>query len=149
MKLSTKGRYGVRAMYELALRFGSGPLSVKEIAGRQGVPEAYLEQLIAPLRRAGLVKSIRGAQGGYELAKPPNEISAYAVITALEGPTAPASCVLDEEQCENATNCAMHSLWQRIHDGVNDVLISITLQDLLTEPSPAVLCGEEAQKLSV
>ncbi|MDR2514616.1 MAG: Rrf2 family transcriptional regulator [Christensenellaceae bacterium] len=149
MKLSTKGRYGVRAMYELALGFGSGPLSVKEIAGRQGVPEAYLEQLVAPLRRAGLVKSIRGAQGGYELAKPPDEISAYAIITALEGPTAPANCVLDEEQCENSMNCAMHSLWQRIHDGVNDVLLSITLQDLLKDASPAALCAEESQKLGV
>ena len=95
MKLSTKGRYGVRAMYDLALMYGQSPQSVKCIAERQGIPEAYLEQLIAPLRKAGLVLSIRGAQGGYTLADEPKNISVGAILRAVEGPLAATSCITE------------------------------------------------------
>lgn len=142
MKLSTKGRYGIRAMYELALAYGEGTLSVKEIARKQGISEAYLEQLIAPLRKEKLVTSVRGAQGGYTLSAPPEQISVGAILRALEGPLAPAACVLEEDSCQNADGCAMHRLWSRIHVGVNELLDSITLQDMLTDSTPCH-CGQQ------
>ena len=131
MKLSTKGQYGVRAMYDLAQLYGGAPQSVKCIAERQGIPEAYLEQLIAPLRRAGLVLSIRGAQGGYVLADKPANISVGAILRALEGPLAATECVVSA--CEHADGCAMHALWMRIHQGVNQVMDGISLQDMLDD----------------
>jgi Rrf2 family protein len=85
MKISTKGRYSVTALYELALRYGEGPVSLKSVAQSQGLSENYLEQLMVPLRREGLVKSIRGAQGGYMLARAPEEITIGAIITTVEG----------------------------------------------------------------
>ena len=140
MKLSTQGQYGVRAMYDLAQLYGGAPQSVKCIAERQGIPEAYLEQLIAPLRKAGLVLSIRGAQGGYILAKEPAAISVGAILRALEGPLAATECVVSE--CERANGCAMHALWLRIHRGVNEVMDSISLQDMLED---AARCCQEAE----
>ncbi len=134
MKLSTKGRYGIRAMYELALEYGKGPLSIKEIAARQSIPEAYLEQLVLPLKREGLVTATRGASGGYRLSRPPKETSVGAILRALEGPLAPVACVLEEEgPCENADSCAMHKLYKRIHQGLNDMLNAITLADMLED----------------
>ena len=134
MKLSTKGQYGVRAMYDLACFYGGAPQSVKCIAERENIPEAYLEQLIAPLRKAGLVLSLRGAQGGYLLARPPQEISVGEILRALEGPLAATDCVLSE--CEKAEGCVMHALWLRVHRGVNAVMDSITLQDMLSDAAP-------------
>lgn len=133
MKISTKGRYGIRAMYDLALVYGEGPQAVKTIAERQGVPEAYLEQLIAPLRKAGLVVSVRGAQGGYLLSDEPGAISIGEILRALEGPLAPEECVLDEDVCAMADECVMHALWTRLHHGINDLMDSITLKDMLTD----------------
>ena len=154
MKLSTKGRYGVRAMYDLALMYGQSPQSVKCIAERQGIPEAYLEQLIAPLRKAGLVLSIRGAQGGYTLADEAKILEAYihimegrysgsfssvgAILRAVEGPLAATSCIT--EPCEHSDGCAMHALWERIHKGVNDLMDGISLQDMLDDVNRK--CGE-------
>lgn len=131
MKLSTKGLYGVRAMFDLAQLYGEVPQSVKCIAERQSIPVAYLEQLIAPLRKAGLVLSIRGAQGGYTLAKLPEEISVGDVLRAVEGPLAATACITNP--CENSDGCAMHALWERIHRGVNDVMDGITLRDMLED----------------
>ena len=133
MKLSTKGRYGIRAMYELAYVYGQGPLSIKEIAARQAIPEAYLEQLVLPLKRAGLVTATRGALGGYTLTKAPEDTSVGEVLHALEGPMAPASCVLEDDPCENADGCAMHKLYKRIHEGLNEILNSITLAEMLED----------------
>lgn len=135
MKLSTKGRYGVRAMYELALSRGEGAQSVKAIAERQSIPEAYLEQLISPLRKAGLVTSMRGAQGGYELADEPANISVGAILRAVEGPLAATTCVM--KKCEHEGSCAMHALWSRIHKGVNSMLDGISLQDMLDDVKDA------------
>lgn len=136
MKLSTKGRYGIRAMYELALAYGEGPMSIKEISRKQNIPEAYLEQLMAPLRKEGLVDSLRGAQGGYTLSAPPEQISVGSILRVLEGSLAPASCVLDEDSCQNVDGCAMHRLWSRIHIGMNQMLDSITLKDMITDTTP-------------
>lgn len=135
MKLSTKGRYGVKAMFDLAQNYGSGPIPLNSIAQRNSISEHYLEQLIAFLRKAGLVKSVRGAQGGYILSKSPEAITIGDIIRVLEGPIAPVDCVSEEEPepCNNAEFCVTRSIWARVRDSVADVLDSITLADMLEE----------------
>ncbi|MDK2823148.1 MAG: Rrf2 family transcriptional regulator, cysteine metabolism repressor [Clostridia bacterium] len=135
MKLSTKGRYGVKAMFDLAQNYGSGPIPLNSIAQRNSISEHYLEQLIAVLRKAGLVKSVRGAQGGYILSKSPEAITIGDIIRVLEGPIAPVDCVSEEEPepCNNAEFCVTRSIWARVRDSVADVLDSITLADMLEE----------------
>ncbi|WP_421616830.1 cysteine metabolism transcriptional regulator CymR [Brevibacillus sp. TJ4] len=125
MKISTKGRYGLTIMMELAHRFGEGPTSLRSIAQRHDLSEHYLEQLIAPLRNAGLVKSIRGAYGGYVLAKQPDEISAGDVIRVLEGPISPVEFAEEED-------AAKRYLWLRIRDSISSVLDTTSLHDLIT-----------------
>lgn len=132
--LSTKGRYGLKMMFELAKKYGSGTMSLKDIAKNQDLSETYLEQLISHLRKAGLVNSVRGAQGGYELSKPPVEITVGEVIRILEGPLAPADCVLDEEpECGRAGYCVTRPIWEKIMESINNVIDSITLQDMIND----------------
>ncbi|WP_137788779.1 Rrf2 family transcriptional regulator [Bacillus sp. E(2018)] len=123
MKISTKGRYGLTIMMALAKRSGEGPIALKLIAKEYSLSEHYLEQLIAPLRNAGLVKSIRGAYGGYMLAKEASTITAGDIIRVLEGPISPVEVMDDEEP-------AKRNLWIKIRDAVKDVLDSTTLEDL-------------------
>ncbi|ADE71624.1 MULTISPECIES: cysteine metabolism transcriptional regulator CymR [Priestia] len=123
MKISTKGRYGLTIMIELAKRFGEGPISLKTIAQTHDLSEHYLEQLISPLRNAGLVKSVRGAYGGYILAHEPANITSGDIISVLEGPISPVEGIEDEEP-------AKRELWIRIRDAVKEVLDSTTLEDL-------------------
>ncbi|UFT97877.1 Rrf2 family transcriptional regulator [Radiobacillus kanasensis] len=124
MKISTKGRYGLTIMIELARSYGEGPVSLKTIARENHLSEHYLEQLVAPLRNASLVKSIRGAYGGYMLAKEPDQITAGDVIRILEGPITPVEGIEDEEPAKQA-------LWIRIRDAVKNVLDTTTLEDLM------------------
>lgn len=136
MKISTKGRYSVTALYELALRYGEGPVSLKSVAQSQGLSENYLEQLMVPLRRAGIVQSIRGAQGGYMLAKSPAEITISSIIIAVEGPIAVVDCLLAdvdaaEQKCSKACACVTRGIWEKVCDSITEVLESITLQTLL------------------
>jgi Rrf2 family cysteine metabolism transcriptional repressor len=134
MILSTKGRYGLKMMYEFALNYGGGPMSLKEVAQKQRLSETYLEQLIAHLRKAGLVTSIRGAQGGYELSRKPGEITVGEIIRELEGPLAPSECVLDSEpECSNADYCVTRLIWEKIMDSINNVIDSITLDDMIQD----------------
>ncbi|MBD8069262.1 cysteine metabolism transcriptional regulator CymR [Bacillus sp. PS06] len=123
MKISTKGRYGLTIMIELAKNHGEGPTSLKSIAQTHNLSEHYLEQLIAPLRNARLVKSIRGAYGGYILGEEPSNITAGDIIRVLEGPISPVEVLEDEEP-------AKRQLWIRIRDAVKDVLDNTTLEDL-------------------
>ncbi|MBU8879504.1 Rrf2 family transcriptional regulator [Bacillus sp. FJAT-29790] len=123
MKISTKGRYGLTIMIELAKKHGEGPLSLKSIARTNDLSEHYLEQLIAPLRNAGLVKSIRGAYGGYILGDIPSKITAGDIIRVLEGPISPVEGIEDEEP-------AKRELWMRIRDAVKEVLDNTTVEDL-------------------
>ncbi|ASS92011.1 MAG: Rrf2 family transcriptional regulator [Bacillaceae bacterium] len=123
MRISTKGRYGLTIMIELARKYGEGPTSLKSIAQSHDLSEHYLEQLIAPLRNAGLVKSIRGAYGGYILANDPSKITAGDVIRVLEGPITPVEGIEDEPP-------AQRHLWLKIRDAVKDVLDNTTLDDL-------------------
>ncbi|WP_243297503.1 cysteine metabolism transcriptional regulator CymR [Bacillus litorisediminis] len=123
MKISTKGRYGLTIMIELAKKYGEGPISLKSIALTHDLSEHYLEQLIAPLRNGGLVKSVRGAYGGYILANEPSQITAGDIIQLLEGPISPVEGIEEEEP-------AKRELFIRIRDAVREVLDSTTLEDL-------------------
>ncbi|WP_139990937.1 cysteine metabolism transcriptional regulator CymR [Paenibacillus paridis] len=124
MKISTKGRYGLTIMMELAAKFGEGPTSLKSIAERNQLSEHYLEQLVAPLRNAGLVKSIRGAYGGYILSKDPESITSGDIIRILEGPISPVDFTEEDDP-------AKRQLWLRIRDSIAEVLDSTTLADLI------------------
>ena len=133
MKLSTKGRYGIHAMYDLA-QFGSEtPQPIKSIAERQNIPEAYLEQLIGQLRRSGLVKSVRGAQGGYLLSRSPAEITVGEVLRTLEGELAVVDCLMEEDACHKACSCPTRVVWKKLRDGLNEIVDGITLQDMLDD----------------
>jgi len=124
MKISTKGRYGLTIMMELAAKFGDGPISLKSIAEKNSLSEHYLEQLIAPLRNAGYVKSIRGAYGGYILSKSPSDITTGDVIRVLEGPISPVDFTEEDDP-------AKRDLWLRIRDSIADVMDSTTLEHLI------------------
>lgn len=124
MKISTKGRYGLTIMMELARRVGEGPTSLKSIAERHGLSEHYLEQLVSPLRNAGLVKSVRGAYGGYTLTKAASDLTAGTIIRVLEGPVS----VVDFDTEDDP---AKRDLWLRIRDSIASVLDSTTLEDLV------------------
>ena len=142
MKLSTRGRYGIHAMYNLAEYAGEGPQSIKAIAERQQVPEAYLEQLIAVLRKAELVQSVRGAQGGYMLSRAANEITVGQVLRALEGELALVDCLTEGDACEKACVCPTRVVWRKLHEGVNQIVDGITLQDMLNDHERLLAQGE-------
>jgi Rrf2 family cysteine metabolism transcriptional repressor len=125
LKISTKGRYGLTIMMELARKFGEGPTSLKSIAEKNNLSEHYLEQLIAPLRNGGLVKSVRGAYGGYILSKVPEDITSGDIIRVLEGPISPVDFTEEDDP-------AKRDLWVRIRDSIAEVLDSSTLADLIT-----------------
>lgn len=132
MKLSTKGKYGVKAMVELAIHYGEEPLSIKSISEKQNISEYYLEQLFSPLRKAKLIKSIRGAQGGYYLSRPPEEITVAQIMEVLEGPIEISEC-LEEKNCSNIGSCATRLLWARLKDSMDKVMESTTLHDMVED----------------
>ena len=133
MKLSTRGRYGIHAMYDLALNANDGPQSIKAIAEREAIPEAYLEQLIAVLKREGLVNSTRGAQGGYMLARRPEEITVGDVLRALEGGLGLVDCLDEEDVCGKSCACPSRIVWMKLRDGLNAIVDGITLRDMLED----------------
>ena len=130
MKVSTKGRYGLRVMMELAGAYGRGPLLVGTIAERQAISGKYIHVLMGGLRSAGLVRAARGRNGGYALAKDPGEISALEVVTALEGRFAPAGCVGDASACARSGRCAARDLWCAVAGAIDGVLGGVTLAQL-------------------
>src|SRR5512135_1483708 len=131
MKLSTKIRYGARAMLELASHYGEGPVELKEIARSQDISIKYLEQVIIPLRTAGLVKSVRGSKGGYSLAKPPSEVCLFDVIETLEGPINLVDCITDPRACKKSLSCVTRDIWGEVSAALQGVLKSITLEELV------------------
>lgn len=135
MILSTKGRYGVKAAFDLALHYGEGPIPLKSIAERQNLSDPYLEQLIAILRKDGLVTSVRGAQGGYMLSRDPSKITVGDILRSLEGPLAPSECVLDDQdnECIRADYCVTRIIWERIKESIDNVINSISLQDMVED----------------
>ncbi len=131
MRLSTKGRYGARAMLDLALNSSEGPVLLRDIAKRQEVSEKYLEHSITTLRKAGLVRSIRGARGGYMLAKSPSQIRLSEIMEVLEGSMAPVECVDDPQVCQRAQLCVTRDIWAEMKEAIDNILESITLQDMV------------------
>jgi Rrf2 family cysteine metabolism transcriptional repressor len=142
ISFSTKGEYGVRLMVQLGAHRGRGPASLAEISQAEDLPRAYLEQLVMSLRDAGLVRSTRGARGGYELARDPAAIRMSDVLRALEGPIAPMVCASEDPEhaltCDRAARCTVNVLWVRIRDAITGALDTMTLADLLPH-APALL----------
>lgn len=135
MKLSTKGRYGLRALIDLAKYSEIEPVSISSIAARQGISERYLEQLMALLKKAGLVKSIRGASGGYTLAKCADDISVGDVLRALEGNLEPVDCpaFTQQEGCESAGGCVTKYVWKKINESINQTVNEMKISELVEE----------------
>ncbi len=132
MKISTKGRYALRLMLDLAINHTGEYISIKSIAARQDISEKYLEQIITQLNRAGYVRSVRGAQGGYMLVKAPAEYTVGRILRVMEGSLAPVSCAEENETCDKATQCVTQEVWQQIQEAVENVVDHITLADLVT-----------------
>jgi Rrf2 family cysteine metabolism transcriptional repressor len=131
MKISTKIRYGARAMLELASHYGEGPIELKEIAKKEDISLKYLEQVINSLRTAGLVKSIRGSKGRYSLAKPPSEICMYDVVETLEGPLNLLECLHDSKVCQKVPSCVTRDIWKEVSDAISKIFYSVTLEDMV------------------
>lgn len=131
MRLSTKGRYGVRALVDIALNSDGDPVLLRDIAKRQEISAQYLEHLVAPLIRGGILRSIRGAKGGIVLARPPDEIRLSRVIEVLEGSLAPVECVDNAGLCARSRECVTRDVWGEVKAAMMGVLDSITLEDLM------------------
>jgi Rrf2 family transcriptional regulator, cysteine metabolism repressor len=133
MKISTKGRYGLEALLDMAIYSDRVHTNIKSIADRQGIPEKYLEQIFTLLKQSGIIKSVRGAQGGYLLAETPDKISVRQILNALEGPLSPVSCVLDgqESACERFEFCVTRTFWRRMMEELNRVTDATSLADLM------------------
>ena len=131
MKMSTRGRYGTRALLDLALHYGQGPVLVKDVAKREGVSQHYLEHLFIQLIAAGFVNSTRGAKGGLTLAKPPAQIRVIEVIEVLEGSPALVQCIDDPNSCARSGICVTRDLWADIKTAMSGVLEATTFQDLV------------------
>lgn len=133
IKLSTKGRYGTRLMLHLARAYSEGKKSVilKDVAEEEGISLRYLEQIIIPLKFANLVKSIRGAGGGYSLTRKPSEIKLVDILEALEGPCALVDCVIDKNFCSRLPRCAVYEIWKEASKVLEDYFSKVTLQTLL------------------
>jgi len=133
MKLSTRGRYGVRLMLDLALHYGEGPVLLKDIAGRQGISEKYLWQLINPLKTVGLIGSTRGAHGGYVLARPPEEISLREIVRVLEGSLCLVDCVENPAVCDRSQTCTSRDIWSEASNQISQILESMTLEKMVVK----------------
>ncbi|MDR2650550.1 MAG: Rrf2 family transcriptional regulator [Clostridiales bacterium] len=137
MKISTRGRYGLRALIDLASRDGEC-VSVSSIARRHGISEHYLEQLLAQMNKAGFVKSVRGLYGGYKLNRPAEQITVAEILRTLEGSMYPVECLSDAEvsSCGSGgcAGCVTKPVWEKLYDSINEVLESYTLSDLAGEP---------------
>ena len=131
MKISTRGRYGTRMMLDLAAHHDQGPTPLREIAKRQDLSVKYLEQLIIPLKAAGYIRSVRGARGGYTLARKPDKINVGQIIKVLEGGLSLVDCVEDPKICEREKNCPTRDIWLRMSERLMEDLSSLTLSDVL------------------
>ena len=131
LKLSTKGRYGVRLMLDLAQRSGMDPVALADIAKRQEISEKYLEHLVAPLKKAKLISSSRGAHGGYSLRRPPDKITLKEIITAVEGSVCIVECIRKPTICNRSRDCLTRGVWSELSAKISEVLSSLTLQKLI------------------
>ncbi|MBC3889157.1 Rrf2 family transcriptional regulator [Acetobacterium paludosum] len=131
MKISTKGRYALRLMLDLAINNTGEYIPIKRIAERQEISEKYLEQIITQISRAGYVKSVRGSQGGYQLTKPPEEYTVGMILRLMEGELSPVACLDEPGNCERADRCVTVEVWQEIKEAIENVVNNITLADLV------------------
>jgi Rrf2 family protein len=132
MKLSTRGRYGTRLMLELAKNYGEGPISVSDISKNLNIPVKYLEQLIIPLKKAGLVSSVRGPKGGHMLSRPAEEISLWRILTLLETKFSFVDCLTDDGVCENVATCPIRPFWSKGFKGMRELFSETSLLDVLS-----------------
>ncbi len=133
MKISTKGRYAVRVMLDLALNNTGDRIKVKDIAARQNISEKYLEQIISVLNRAGYVQSVRGAQGGYRLSRDPSEYTVGMILRLTEGSMAPVSCLDEGAECEQCDTCETLAVWKKLYEAINGVIDNVTVADLVAQ----------------
>ncbi len=136
LRLSTKGQYGVRAMFEIARGCTRGPITIKEISEKQDVSISYLEQILNTLRKAEIIRSVKGPGGGYMLNREPSEISIGEILRVLEGPVAITSCLDPREGCVRVEGCVTHLLWKSLGEKIEAFLDTMTLEDLLNGPAP-------------
>lgn len=146
LRLSTKGQYGVRAMFEIARNCDKGPVTIKEISERQDVSVAYLEQILNQLRKSGIINSVKGPGGGYVLNKAADKISIGEILRELEGPVAITSCLDPKEGCLRIEGCVTHLLWKSLGENIEMFLNSMTLKDLLDGSEFIALKGREGNK---
>lgn len=133
MKISTKGRYALRLMLDIALNDAKTPVRIKDIAERQQISDKYLEQIVSSLNKAGFVKSLRGPQGGYRLTKKPEEYTVGMILRLIEGSLAPVACLDDDiNNCTRANRCPTLILWEKLYDAISEVVDNITLADLIS-----------------
>lgn len=147
MKLSTRSRYGVRALMELAIDYEKGPLQIKVIAERENISNKYLEQLIAILKASGLVVSIRGPKGGYKLSRKPEEITLSEVFRVLEGPITMFDCLVDKNFCTRCGDCLTKKIWIQMEDAITGVLKAITLADMARDAGEHKKGKQEAYQI--
>lgn len=132
MKISTRGRYAIRLMLDLAMNCSGEPIRLKDVAKRQEISEKYLEQIISILNKAGFVRSVRGPQGGYTLVKAPEEYTVGMILRLTEGSLAPVECAESTNSyCNREDNCATRILWKKLSDAINGVVDTVTLEDLM------------------
>lgn len=132
MKISTKGRYALRLMLDIALNDVAGPVRIKDVSARQGISDKYLEQIVSILNKAGFVRSIRGPQGGYRLTRKPQEYTVGSILRLTEGSLAPVVCLeYEENDCPRQEECATLRLWEMLNDAVKNVVDKVTLADLV------------------
>lgn len=133
MKISTKGRYALRLMLDIALNDAKTPVRIKDIAERQQISDKYLEQIVSSLNKAGFVKSLRGPQGGYRLTKKPEEYTVGMILRLIEGSLAPVACLDDDiNNCTRADRCPTLILWEKLYDAISEVVDNITLADFIS-----------------
>ena len=131
MKISTKGRYGVRILLDLALHEGNTPRMIRDISESQQISEKYISRLIIALRRANMVRSIRGAKGGFRLARKPEELTLLDIVEVMEGPLAIVDCVRSPEKCGRNGQCATREVWDRLNSGIREAMRKVTLADMI------------------
>ncbi len=133
MKLSTKCRYGVRAVVEIAKNYGKKPTKRKDISDRQKLNDSYLENILIDLKNNNIVVAIRGVNGGFKLKKPPKSITILKIVESLQGTLTPVDCLLEGADCNRMENCVTRPVWQKLKDAQDEVLSNITIQDLLDQ----------------
>ena len=131
MKISTKGRYGLRILIDLATHDNSIPRLIRDIAQAQQISEKYISRLVIDLRRAGLIRSIRGVNGGFHLAKKPEEITLLEVIETMEGPVSVVECVNARHKCDRNSSCGARTIWQQLNENIRNMMQNITLAEIL------------------